>query len=185
MEYIDRTKDELIDEIRFLKRQLAAKIITSKESEEEIVALAKFPSENPNPVLRIARDGEVLYSNKAGLELLEHWGVKIKEKAPGKWRRLIKDMLESAKPGSQEEEEEEEEEEAKGKIFSVRISPVLEAGYVNLYCRDISKQRKMEEEAKKRVQELEVFYKASIGKEERILELKKEIEQLKKELGNK
>ena len=42
MEYIDRTKDELIDEIRFLKRKLDAKIITSKESEEEIVDLSKF-----------------------------------------------------------------------------------------------------------------------------------------------
>jgi PAS domain-containing protein len=48
---------------------------------------------------------------------------------------------------------------------------------------DITERKKMEEEAQKRLQELEVFYKASIGREERILELKKEVEKLKKELG--
>ena len=47
---------------------------------------------------------------------------------------------------------------------------------------DITETKKMEEEARKRLQELEVFYKASMGREERIIELKKEIEMLKKEL---
>jgi hypothetical protein len=41
----------------------------------------------------------------------------------------------------------------------------------------------MEEESRKRLKELEVFYKASIGREERIPELKKEIEMLKKDPG--
>ena len=46
---------------------------------------------------------------------------------------------------------------------------------------DVTGQKKTEEELQKRLQELEVFYKASVGREERILELKKEVEQLKKE----
>jgi len=50
--------------------------------------------------------------------------------------------------------------------------------------KEITERKKSEESAKQRIRELEVFfYKASIGREERILELKKEIEQLKKELG--
>ena len=48
---------------------------------------------------------------------------------------------------------------------------------------DVTERKKMEEEARKRFQELEVFYKSSMGREERILELKKEIERLKKEMG--
>jgi hypothetical protein len=36
--------------------------------------LAKFPSENPYPVLRIHKDGTVLYANKASEELLKARG---------------------------------------------------------------------------------------------------------------
>jgi PAS domain S-box-containing protein len=43
---------------------------------------------------------------------------------------------------------------------------------------DITERKKTEEELRKRLQELEVFYKASIGREERILELKKKIAEL-------
>ncbi len=48
--------------------------------------------------------------------------------------------------------------------------------------RDITERKKKDEEARKRLQELEVFYKASVGREERILELKKEVEELEKKI---
>jgi len=46
--------------------------------------------------------------------------------------------------------------------------------------RDITDLKQLEEAERKHMQELEVFYKASIGREERIIELKKEVERLKK-----
>ena len=42
-----------------------------REAQEEIRDLAKFPSENPSPVLRIAGDGNVMYANGRG-ELFLH-----------------------------------------------------------------------------------------------------------------
>ncbi|MBU1125405.1 MAG: hypothetical protein KKC84_05225 [Candidatus Omnitrophica bacterium] len=48
---------------------------------------------------------------------------------------------------------------------------------------DITERKSLEKESQKRLQELGIFYKASVGREKRIIELKKEIEQLKKELG--
>ncbi|MFH1594126.1 MAG: PAS domain S-box protein [Candidatus Omnitrophota bacterium] len=50
-------------------------------------------------------------------------------------------------------------------------------------ARDITKRKEMEKVSKERLVELEIFYKASIGREERIVELKKEIEELKKRLA--
>ena len=74
-----------------------------------------------------------------------------------------------------------------GSVFyvSVRGTPIILSGkrYLLGIFRDVTERKKMEEESQKRLHELEVFYKASVGREERIIELKKEIEMLKKELG--
>jgi PAS domain S-box-containing protein len=48
---------------------------------------------------------------------------------------------------------------------------------------DISEHKKMEDELKKRVKELEDFYEIGVGRELRMIELKKEIENLKDELA--
>ncbi len=113
-------------------------ITERKKAEEEIQSLAKFPSENPYPVLRVAKDGKVLYSNKAALELLAEWKIKIGEKVPGEWCRLIEESFESGEPRS-------EEEEVKDKIFSLEIALIKESGYVNLYGHDITERKRMEE----------------------------------------
>ncbi len=49
--------------------------------------------------------------------------------------------------------------------------------------RDITERKRAEEELKKRVKELEDFYNMAVGREIRMIELKEEIESLKKELG--
>jgi len=49
----------------------ARDITESKLAEEKIKDLAKFPSENPSPVLRVGKDGKVLYANEAALQLLQ------------------------------------------------------------------------------------------------------------------
>ncbi|MFH1594133.1 MAG: PAS domain-containing protein [Candidatus Omnitrophota bacterium] len=55
-------------------------------------------------------------------------------------------------------------------------------GFIEL-IEDIDARKKLEEKNTKYTRELEVFYKAGTGREARILELKKEVEMLKKELG--
>jgi signal transduction histidine kinase len=48
--------------------------------------------------------------------------------------------------------------------------------------RDITERKCAEEESKKRVKELEEFYRMAVGREMKMIELKEEIEKLKKEL---
>ncbi|MBU1809166.1 MAG: PAS domain S-box protein [Candidatus Omnitrophica bacterium] len=128
---------------------LVAKDITErKKAEEEIISLSKFPAENPNPVLRIAEDGTILYSNRAASELLAAWGAKIGEKAPKRWCRLIKEKLDSEKTGLEEEEEE-------GKMFSITIAPIKKAGYVNLYASDITERKQVESQRDEALRESE------------------------------
>ena len=42
--------------------------------EEKLESLAQFPEENPNPVLRLSADGQVLYANAAAQALLRDTG---------------------------------------------------------------------------------------------------------------
>jgi PAS domain S-box-containing protein len=120
-----------------LNREIAER----KKAEQEITALSKFPSENPNPVLRIAKDGKVLYSNKAGELLLNKWESDIGETVPEKWHNIIAKAFASEKGIVVVEEE-----EMKDRIFSLIIAPVKEAGYANLYARDITDRKHAEQE---------------------------------------
>jgi hypothetical protein len=37
----------------------------------------RFVSQSPDPVLRIGKDGRVIYSNRAGELFLEKWGIRV------------------------------------------------------------------------------------------------------------
>ena len=52
-------------------------ITERKRAEEEIKNLAKFPSENPNPVMRIDQQGILLYANQAAFDVLTCWDIRI------------------------------------------------------------------------------------------------------------
>ncbi len=75
-----KTKAQLIDEIDTLEQRAAAieaahgsgAPLRAKASDrylanQELADLARFPSENPNPVLRVMPDGTVLYANDAAI----------------------------------------------------------------------------------------------------------------------
>lgn len=64
-----------------------------------------------------------------------------------------------------------------GAAFSTR------RGFFAVTFVDVTEQKRVEEERARTTKELEIFYKASIGREERILQLKQEVDQLKREMA--
>jgi PAS domain S-box-containing protein len=118
------------------------------KAEENILNLAKFPSEDPNPVLRIVKEGTVLYANAAGSEILKTWGCKVGEQAPEHWHQYILRILKS---GSNEELEA----KCGDRVFSLIMAPVPDAGYVNVYGTDITGRKLAEENLEKYRQHLE------------------------------
>ncbi|HEB34833.1 MAG TPA: response regulator [Candidatus Aminicenantes bacterium] len=121
---------------------ISSNITERKKIEEEVERLARFPSENPNPVIRVAKDGIVLYANEASKPLLDHWDSKVSQSLPVHWKKLIKESLVTGQNKI-------EEEEAGDKIFSFVLAPVAEAEYVNVYARNITKRKKAEMEIEK------------------------------------
>ncbi len=102
------------------------------------IDLELFPSTNPNPVLSVANDCTVLYSNKAGETLLHEWGVAVGEKLPSYIEGVVKNVISLNKP------EKIKVETGKG-VYLVRFYPIPEEKYVNIYGFDISDWREFEE----------------------------------------
>jgi len=114
-------------------------ITERKRAEEEITKLAKFPSENPNPVLRIAKDCTILYANAASLPVLQTWRCEEGERIPDPCCRRVEEALGSGEVCTFEFECND------GRIFLVALAPVPGGEYVNAYGIDITERKRAEE----------------------------------------
>ncbi|MCF6150081.1 MAG: hypothetical protein E3K37_15645 [Candidatus Kuenenia sp.] len=122
-----RTTDNLIDGIVIT----FVDITELTESDEKITSMGTFLKGNPTPMLRITQDGTIVFSNEAGLYLLEHWKCKVNYKLPTPWNTIIRDVLASNK-------QEQRVEKFGEKTFLLVFVPIKEGAYVNIYGVDIS-----------------------------------------------
>ena len=108
------------------------------KAEEEIADLAKFPSENPNPVLRVNEEF-VLYVNKVGQNLFK---VKEGNRIPNLLREIIRKAFEDYKLRQVEVN-------LNNRVYSLVITPVKGTGYINIYGMDITKRIQAEKMLRK------------------------------------
>ncbi|MDP3879943.1 MAG: PAS domain S-box protein, partial [Dehalococcoidales bacterium] len=104
----------------------------------ELEELARFPQENPNPVLRVSRDGAVLYANAACSSILDSFSCQPGQLLPERYREIVAAVLDSDTSWSIEIE-------AGERRFTLQFVPVTASGYVNIYGLDITKRKKAEE----------------------------------------
>jgi PAS domain S-box-containing protein len=110
---------------------------SDKTSEEAIQSAALFPEQNPSPVMRVARDGTLLYANPAGAPLLACWNCRTGQPVPDNIHKTVLKALESNAVT--------ETDMACGKIiYSFSVVPIAKQGYVNLYGRDATASRRFE-----------------------------------------
>jgi PAS domain S-box-containing protein len=112
-------------------------ITDRKQAEEEIRNLAKFPEENPGPVIRVSRTGRVLYANGASKSLLAVWGTGVDGIIPESWQEIVAETLETGQKRSRDAA-------ADGTDYTLTCVPVAEGGYANLYGVDITERKAME-----------------------------------------
>jgi PAS domain S-box-containing protein len=108
-----------------------------REAQEEIERLAKFPAENPNPVLRVSKDGFIQYNNSASVPLLEFWQGGKGGALTGEWLQLVSDAAGDGEPKYAEVE-------YGGRTVSLSFAPVVESSFVNVYGLDITERKQAE-----------------------------------------
>jgi signal transduction histidine kinase len=140
----DRMTNELKESFAGLEKEIAER----KRAEEALEGLARFPSENPNPVLRIGRDGTLLYANEASYAILRDWQLDTGRQAP-----LV--LREAASQTLTQQARKMIDTEHGQRIISFFIAPIVNAGYANFYGRDVTERRRAEEEIGKLNAELE------------------------------
>jgi PAS domain S-box-containing protein len=127
---------------------VAHDITERRKLENEIKLIAKFPSENPNPILRLSSEAIILYSNDAGLPILKKWNSEVGGTIPQEIQNIVREISADGMPRSIELE-------CFDKIYFFDAVPVLNASYINLYGRDFTKRKQMEEELKRFSQQTE------------------------------
>jgi PAS domain S-box-containing protein len=118
-------------------------------SREQIENLARFPDENPSPVLRVAADGRLLYSNEAARRLMaprEDW--REGGNAPPFWRHVVAEAFARGASNTLDAQMDD-------KVFSFDVVPVLDKDYVNIYATDITGRKRMEDQLLRAKQEWE------------------------------
>ncbi len=94
-------------------------------------------AKNPNPVLSVAKDGTVLYSNEAGEPLLHEWGVEVGEKLPSSIGDIVQRVISQNSP-------EKMEVKVGKRVYLVVFHPLPEQECVNISGFDISDQKELE-----------------------------------------
>jgi len=117
--------------------------------------LEQFPATNPNPVLYVAKDGTVLYSNEVGEALLYEWGVRVGERLPPDLTDFVQRIISRSIPEKMEVKE-------GGKAYLVIFHPSIEKERLNIYGFDISDQKELEEKLRIKEKQNDVLHK--IGK---------------------
>ncbi|MFH1059599.1 MAG: PAS domain S-box protein, partial [Pseudomonadota bacterium] len=119
--------------------QLVVNDISERKQAEGIIrVLAKFPAENPNPVLRVSRRGDLLYANPASQHLLGAWGRRVGDPVPEAWQPALDEAMASGHNQGYEVRVE-------GRYYAFVLAPVPEGDYLNLYGSDITERKLYEE----------------------------------------
>ena len=113
--------------------------------------MKQFPAKNPNPVLSVAKDGTVLYSNEAGEPLLHEWNVKVGEKLPSHIGNFVQNVI-------TRNSTEKIKVKVGKKVYLFVCHPLLEQECVCISGFDISDQK----DFKEKVQESEIQKMANV-----------------------
>jgi PAS domain S-box-containing protein len=112
-------------------------ITERKQAEQAVQSAALFPLQNPEPVMRIHRDGTLLFSNPAAGPVLAEWQAAREDQLPDWVRQAAEAALNEGTPRNFEIH-------IAGRDFSFVVTPIVKSQYANLYGWDVTDRKRTE-----------------------------------------
>ena len=106
-------------------------VTTERQALEGLRAMAQFPEDNPNPVLRVTQNGRLAYANRASGPLLYALGLAVGE-------QLRPPLLEAVRAAQANAAPDEIDIVVAGGVLRLAIVPQAASGQANLYGREIA-----------------------------------------------
>ena len=190
----DKTKEQLIeelDEIRTRVNKIEAAYTEFDRAVAKLISFEKALETMQIGVTITNLEGNIFYVNAADLEMHGYSAEELKGKsisifAPDEnWKPLTIKQIASMKKWKRESVNIRKD----GSVFPVHlISDVIKDAdgrpmCIVTTCEDITERKKMEDELKARIEDLEKFYEASIHREVKMKKLKVKIHKLNEELS--
>jgi len=108
-----------------------------REAHDRAVWLARFPEQNPNPIIRASTDGTILYCNPATAKL-HGWKCEVGQVLQNELLPLVGRAIAEGRGVQQDIQLDET-------VYIVWIEPFPEERYANVYGRDITERKRAEQ----------------------------------------
>lgn len=126
---------------------------------EKLNLMARFPSENPSPVMRLDHNGKIIYANDASSFLLKQWGVDSEGHGSIQLRDKVGSLLDMHAGDINQATHGAHctvmEQDFVDRTYQILMCAIPDAGYVNVYATDITARKRAERDLQKHRDELE------------------------------
>ena len=100
--------------------------------------MARFPEENPNPVLRVSDDGNILYCNPTSVAMSD-WACRVSSELPEPIMPILRQAITEGQEALRDIRIGE-------RYYSIAVIPISGKGYANIYGRDATSRKQAEAE---------------------------------------
>ena len=137
-EALERGVKERTAELESAYERAKTELAERRNLESALETAARFPEENPNPVVRLGQGRVIEFANAPARELLKGRGCEVGSEAPAEIGEAAVAALEAGVPRVLERTYD-------GRTYIINLAPVGQWGYVNLYATDITERKRAEE----------------------------------------
>ncbi len=110
-----------------------------RRAREQIETLAMMTDESPNPILRVGRDGHILYANPASQVLLAGLQAGAEITSSSSWATAVNDVMDTGKACTTEIS-------CRDNVFSATLTPGLEPEIIMVHAFDITERKRAEQD---------------------------------------